>query len=208
MLGRKFLGLAAAVIAIASSTQTASAATVTYSTTGLFQNNSTQITSTPSGATLTFAGQPSTTTTTIDGVPEAINLGQFTLTTPTGSTNLFSFPNATFTLTVSQTAPSAGTAPAQTAAITGTVTSGAPGLPPGSLTITFAPTATFTIGGVVYNPDDATIIPGGTLSIRALAGTVTSPPVTAGVPLPAAVWGGMALFGLVGTMKARRRLAA
>lgn len=111
------------------------AATVTYSTSGQLAGpdyNGTMLAS--GGATIQFAGAPSTTVTS----PTNINIGTITLAGGTGS-----FSGDSIVLTINQTNPSNGSSNSSSS-IAGTITSDSSGV-----NLSFAPT-TFSIGAANY----------------------------------------------------------
>lgn len=204
MLGRKLFTMAGALLALAAFTQAASAATIVYSTSGEFftaggTSLGTSVTS--NGNTLSFVGQSTTTRTDdINGTFFGVNFGTLALTGNTPTAALSDFSNLRFVLTIDQDVPTNqnGTIPdAPTRAIVqGGITGTAPNLS-GGITVTFGDNNT-TIGGVTYVVADPQSRDAG--QSAAILGTAS----LSVIPLPAAAWGGMALFGLVGALKARR----
>jgi hypothetical protein len=187
------LAFALAIIMSLAAVRPASAATVDYTTTGVFTSSGTNV-STSGTSTVTYGDLTSDNNDT----PTIISLGSLTLAGTTTS----SFSDS-FTLTVDQLSPSTGSA-TLSSTLAGTLTVNG-SKSSSSVKVTFA-SSSFTIGGVKYtlltNPID---IPnpnsnGGTATIQA--------EITSAVPVPAAVWGGMGLFGLLLVGKFRRAVLA
>jgi len=197
MLSRKpvmMLAFALAMVISIAAVRPASAAVVDYSTTGVFASSSSD-TSTSGADTLTYTSVTSTGNLT----PTIISLGELKLTGAESDT----FSDS-FTLTVSQIAPGSGTG-SLSASVSGALTVSS-GSESSSVTATFS-TTTFTIAGVKYTllsnpifvPDP--LSNGGRVTIEAKIDT-------AAVPVPAAVWSGMGLIGLIAVGKLRRFSAA
>lgn len=188
--------------------QVASAATVSYSTTGSFFSGLGA-----SGDTLSGIGI-GTSTLSFDGVsasvdinpPEetAIHLGTFILTASGWGGDLyFGLGNfgQSFTLAVDQSAPTSGGGSSSTLALLGAVRQAA-----GGVLLVFEDT-TFQIGSIAYAIEDTVFVPVGSAQFM---GAVTAHQVSRDVnpvPLPAAAWGGLALMGVVAASKIRRRAA-
>jgi len=151
------------------------AASLQYSTSGLFSGP--DVTGGGTGlkvgsSSVTFNGSPLTVCPPCVTIPTTISLGQFqiTSTSPTGDV----FPSSgtdSFTLTVTQDLPSAGTATTSVASISGTISESS-----SNIIVTFAP-ASFNIGLVSYLLTPATYSlpapntgnPLGTVSVQAYA---------------------------------------
>jgi len=174
-------------ILVAASPPTASAVTVTYSTTGTFGN-----TSTSTSGNLTFVGANGSV-----NEPTVSSLGTFQ-----ASAGSQTFVNTPFTIDIFQLLPGVGTG-TLVGSLTGLLNTNQSGT---FLTFT-SPTASITAGGYVttYLAFPTAIIPstinaGAGLGVSTVQGSITS----AVIPLPAAAWGGMALFGVLGGAKLRR----
>jgi hypothetical protein len=186
----KLLAFAVAMVISIAAVRPASAAVVDYSTTGVFASSSTD-TSASGADTLTYTSVSSTGNLT----PTIISLGEFTL----AGTETDSFSDS-FTLTISQIAPTSGTG-SLSSTIAGSLTISS-GTDSSTVTSTFS-TPSVVIGGVTYTllknpvfvPDP--LSNGGVVSIEARI-------TTAAVPVPAAVWSGMGLIGLIAAGKLRR----
>ena len=187
--------LAAALLAIVVATQSASAVMVEFQTTGEFGGGTTAGTDTYTGlngSELLFLGVPQ-----VDGEVGPLaagdvipfTFGSFDL--DVNGTDAFS---GTFTLFFEQFEPTPGGPTPVQAALTGSVQK--TNIVTAPVTITFDDTS-LRIGNVVYtlNSTELEINPG---QIVGVAGTISV------VPLPAAAWGGMALFGVLGGAKLRR----
>jgi hypothetical protein len=170
-------------ILMAASPPSASAITVTYTTTGSFSGAS---------PNLDFTGI----------VPAA------TVNEPTGASfgtfeafagPLADYAGQTFTLNIVQSIPGLG-AGSVVGTLTGKLQTSQSGL---HLKFTDADIVTIVTGltTVIYDPvNDTLIVPSTTnFGLTTLQGEIT-----AIVPLPAAAWGGMALFGVLGGAKLRR----
>jgi hypothetical protein len=183
------LAFALAMVISIAAVRPASAAVVDYSTTGVFSSSSSD-TSTSGADTLTYTSVTSTGNLT----PTIISLGEFKLTGAESDTFVDSF-----TLTVSQIAPGSGTG-SLSATLAGSLTVSG-GSESSSVTSTFT-TTSFSIAGVTYTlKSNPIFVPdplsnGGRVTIEA---QITSP-----VPVPAAVWSGMGLLGLIAVGKLRR----
>jgi hypothetical protein len=183
------LAFALAMVISIAAVRPASAAVVDYSTTGTFSSSGTD-TSTSGTDTVTYSSVTSTGNLT----PTIISLGEFKLTGADSDT----FTD-TFTLTVSQFAPGSGTG-AFTATLAGSLTVSS-GSESSSVTSTFA-TTSLSIAGVKYTLlSNPVFVPdplsnGGRVTIEA--------EITSAVPVPAAVWSGMGLLGLIAVGKLRR----
>lgn len=192
MLARKpvmLLAFALAMVVSIAAVRPASAAVVDYSTTGVFTSSGTA-TSTSGADTLTYTSVTSTGNLT----PTIISLGELKLTGAESD----SFSDS-FTLTVSQFAPGSGTG-SLTATLSGSLTVSS-GSESSSVTSTFT-TTSFSIAGVTYTLlSNPIFVPnplsnGGRVTIEAK--------ITSAVPVPAAVWSGMGLLGLIAVGKLRR----
>jgi len=202
------LTVALAIAACGMFAAPASAGSVAYVTTGVFNAGSTGGTGgavlNVGGSTLSFTGGAFVVNGT-NGAFLAAQFGAFQLTSVTPPDSL---TGATFTLTIAESFPTVGTG-TSTATITGDITvdnNGAvfvdfPGTAPGTPDVQIPVTTgvkyfldTVTLNQVSGNPVNQTF----TGSVVLPAGTPTL------TPLPAAVWAGGALFGLVGLGKVRR----
>ena len=206
MLGRKFLGLAAAVFAFALSSVAASASTVKYSTSGLFNyiGVGTGTSSLTQGdTTLTFTGFTGPVPDLSIGVNPAV-FGFFKLTATDGVPDITA---ASFTLFVNQTIPDPASSSSLTAGITRYDLTFA-GAGAGELVMSFSPTSVTLQGGITYAPSSFTQIVANAPGQTPLVGSITVPSGTPALtPLPMAAWGGIALFGLIGTARTRRFMA-
>src|SRR5271167_3623043 len=157
------------------------AASVTYSTTGEFLASGTDISSS-GDATITFSGMTNTTVST----PFLSSLGTFNVAASVGG--VFS---DVFVLTITQTAPSGGSATSATA-VDGTITGTSSGI-----TLTFVPSSVV-IGSVTYvfSPDSFllnspgnTTIPGfsGLNNLDAEVGNTTIQAFITTIPEPASL---------------------
>ena len=148
-------------------------------------------------STLTYFGETAGSA-PADGIVHAISLGSFTLsgaiTLPKKETDSF---DGGFTLTINQTQPTGGSG-SDTSTVTGTVIGSN-----GTLGVLFD-TGSITIGSALYSIEDVNFF---AIGNQTVSGTVIATPVArpAAVPVPAAAWGGMALFGVLGGAKVRRR---
>jgi hypothetical protein len=198
--GRRLGLLAAILVASLALGQVASAATVTYSTTGSFTGPG------ASGSTLRSDGGRGTSQLSFRGVTnvsvqinpppvQQIDLGSFTLT----KGDIFDFITGTFKLVLKQTAPSDGIGEATSTLLLGVVSKYQGGV------AMYFDDPTFTIGNVTYQVAPLVLVPVGSTQFRgSLTASQAPKPVTAVVPLPTAAWGGMALICLVGASKLRR----
>jgi len=183
------LAFALAMVISIAAVRPASAAVVDYSTTGVFSSSGTD-TSSSGTDTLTYTAVTSAGNLT----PTIISLGELKLSGADSDT----FTDG-FTLTVSQIAPGSGTG-SFSATLSGSLTVSA-GSESSSVTATFSST-TISIAGVTYTlKDSAYFVPdplsnGGRVTIEA--------EITSAVPVPAAVWSGMGLIGLIAAGKLRR----
>jgi len=183
------LAFALAMVISIAAVRPASAAVVDYSTTGVFSSSSSD-TSTSGADSLTYSAVTSTGNLT----PTIISLGEFKLTGAESDTFTDSF-----TLTISQIAPASGTGDFS-ATLAGSLTVSG-GSESSSVTATFS-TTTLDIAGVTYTLlSNPVFVPdplsnGGRVTIEAQ--------ITSAVPVPAAVWSGMGLIGLIAAGKLRR----
>lgn len=192
----KLLRFAAPVVALAlfaMAPPSASAAPISFSTTGAFTAGAGDsvvagVLTTASGATLSYAGEPAgfadQTLLPVTGV----GLGQFTFNLNSASGSFA--PNDFFQLTITQSDPAGGPA-SSSASVTGTVTYvPGPSLDSGDLHVTFT-TNPVIIGQVGYFLDPFDLTWTGTTpgqAVGTLRGTV------AAVPLPATANMGIALL--------------
>jgi hypothetical protein len=184
------LAFALAMVISIAAVRPASAAVVDYSTTGVFGSSSSD-TSTSGTDTLTYTAVTSSNNLT----PTIISLGELKLTGADSDT----FTD-TFTLTVSQFAPGSGTG-SLNATIAGSLTVSG-GSESSSVTSTFS-TTSFTIAGVKYTLLSNPIFVPDPLSNGGRV-TIEAEITTSAVPVPAAVWSGMGLMGLIAVGKLRR----
>lgn len=193
MLSRKpvmVLAFALAMVISIAAVRPASAAVVDYSTTGVFSSSSSD-TSTSGADTVTYSSVTSTGNLT----PTIISLGEFKLTG--AETDTFT---DNFTLTVSQIAPGSGTG-GFAATLSGSLSVSA-GSESSSVTATFS-TTNLTIDGVKYTLLSNPIFVPDPLSNGGRV-TVEAEITTSAVPVPAAIWSGMGLLGLIAAGKLRR----
>jgi hypothetical protein len=183
--------LAAVLLTVLCAAQSASAAIVQYSTSGAFTSTGTNVV-VSNDSSITFNG---IVTALLDlGVGESSNasLGALDVTSVDSIDDNFI---DTFTLTVHQTLPTSGS-DSLVASLKGTVR-----LLNSKLVLDFGTDTTATIAPVFYEL---------TKSIWNLppessnSGVTTLQATVSVVPLPAAAWGGMALFGVLGGAKLRR----
>jgi hypothetical protein len=182
--------LAAALLVCLSITSVASAETVTFSTTGTFDGPPVSNTVLINGYEIRFDSNPGQTVNPVVGFDAFVDLGTFVVTQVGAGAANFS---QAFTLDLTQTAPGAG-AGQFVGSLSGNLIANA-----GGLSIDLAPNS-FTFGAVTYTllNDPAAVnalIVGTESDIRAAVSVV---------PVPAAAWAGMALFGLLGGAKLRR----
>jgi hypothetical protein len=193
--------LGAAMLAAAHAS--AEAATVKYSTSGVFATSGTS-SLTIGNTTLSFSGNPlfETPFTGLQGA----DFGSFTLTSTTASPYLDVFTNESFTLTLTHSIPLAASSGGSTATFSGFVST-----TPGSnvITMNFTPNP-FVVDGIVYElPSVFSIsIPSGYVAgtnvTKSLTGSLDVPPGTPNiVPLPPAAIAGAGLMGLMAFRRAR-----
>lgn len=178
--------MAMALVALV--TTSASAATVTYYTDGVFGSNNLNSV-TVGGITITFTGQSSTTLTPVPPTAAA-DLGDF-LTSGSGSGNF----SDTFTLKIYQSSPS-NTSGQYVGSVSGTLYTSS-----GLVQINFNP-QTLWLGNVSYtlanNPMYLNVPSQNTPSdVRALVNVV---------PLPSTAWAGLSLMGLLGVARIRKAM--
>jgi len=181
----------------------ASADTVTYSTTGSFGGTDANVAQTllnVGGTTLTYVGQAGGFT-SVPNFPTTVTLGYFVLSSTTLSPNTDTFAsNDTFTVHILQTPP--GSTGNSTASVTGTVnfTSG------GVAVLTFTPNP------LLIGQDSYHFLPEYDVSVQDAIGTDTLNVKVTETPLPATASMGLGLFGVIGVAGGlnalRRRRAA
>jgi hypothetical protein len=164
---------------------------VSYTTSGIFNLTS-------GAGFISFAGTSDSVTVNDPGTFETGDLGIFTLTQPgSGDVDV----TGTFTLTIQQFDPANGSG-GSTAQVIGNVSSSGGG----AAIISFAPSAVVIPGplgfATSYLLESVNVGPGDPGIFQAIISS-TAP---ANVPLPAAAWGGLGLFGLLSGGKLRRKL--
>jgi hypothetical protein len=192
----RFASLAAALGGLLLAVAPAAADTVTYSTT--FQ----------------FTTGPGTGTNTATVGAATFKLVGFTdtVTTPEGSAKFGTiqfqrngqsalvFGSYDFKLTINQVAP-AGSVTSLTNQFSGAVSAVG-----GLVSVVFNAGPPLQIGNITYAPEDLDQFLSGNSGTASIMGTVTAGQAAANaVPLPMAAWGGIALCGMVGMSKFRRR---
>ena len=180
--------LAAVLLAVLCTAHSASAVSVQYSTIGTFGSTNTTASS---GGSLSFVGVVLATV----NEPSLASLGEFHAT---GTTE--TFVNESFTLDIFQLLPGSGNG-----SLVGTLT-GKLQTSQSGLVLTFSSSSTVISS---LNQPDVTyaLFPGPVLGIAPSttnSGVTTVNAQISAVPLPAAAWGGMALFGVLGGAKLRR----
>jgi hypothetical protein len=196
--------LGAAVVLAASAA--AQAASVNYTTSGVFGNNLASISS--GGITITFnpASQVSV------GTPSNISLGTFTVTGASQSAVSFS---DTFTLTVQQTVPTpTGSAAFGQGSVSGAISYNSSSgyvqfTSPLSVSIASVPQTTYTITSADSGHPGrvALISPNGNLGVGGPDGTTSIQGAVIAAPLPAAAWAGLSLLGGMASLRSMRRRA-
>jgi hypothetical protein len=206
--GGRFGLVAAAIVVCLVAGDVASAATVTYSTTGTFSGagasgNTLRSDFGKGKSVLSFTG--SNETVQVNPPPVAqIFLGTFTLTAGDWLDTYIGIGKlgGSFRLTLKQTAPTDGIGEASTSLLLGLVSRKNGGA------VLYFDDPTFTIGSVSYRVNPIVLVPVGSAQFT---GTLTAAQAAAEVvvvPLPAAAWGGLALMGFVGVNKLRRRASS
>lgn len=194
-------------LALAASTSAASAAIVTYTTTGVFGGvgafaiGPANVLTGTNGGTLTYTGENATLNTDLGS---NINLGTFTSVASVLGEN---FSGATFTLTVNQVVPLPnGSQAFGSGTVSGTIsTLGSTAVvhfsSPLSITIPSLPPITYSI----VEADGGTP---GRMVLQAVGNSTIEGSISA-IPLPAAAWAGLSMLGGLGFFGAvrRRRMA-
>ena len=146
------------------------------------------------GSTLTFTGV----TNDVDS-PSESPLGIFMTSTPLSKGEIDNYNGTSFTLTVDQLSPGAGSGTV-VATLSGVLRKGTNGAGASTLDLDWNGNA-LTINGVTYAPEDSAIA-GATFTIpTTLQGQITA------VPVPASAFGGAGLLGLIALAKLRRQVA-
>ena len=181
----------------------AQAAPVTFSTSGAFtavapdSGTGTNVLTTGSGATLTYQNVVNSFVDAALLPVSQVSLGTFSFNLNNASGTFA--PGDEFTLTITQSDPGGGPE-SSSAFVTGSIVAlSAPSSDSGGVSMVFD--GPIIIGQVGYFIDPFTLQWGGNLPGTA-SGTLYA--TVAAVPLPAAAWGGMALFGVLGGVKLRR----
>jgi len=181
----------------------ASATTVSYGTFGTFANpgagftiaNTAVVDGTSSiatgGSNLTFTGVSD-----VVDAPTINSLGVFTTTTPLTTGEIDSYSGTSFALTIDQFIPGMHTGMIA-GIISGTLRKSTLG-GASTLTLDFGGKS-LTLGTVTYRPDNLDIAGATIPTASTLQGKITA------VPVHPAAWGGLLLFGLVGSVRFLRR---
>ena len=157
---------------------------------------------------LAFKGEPAGTPATSSPFPgTGTTLGNFTLTSA-GSANFVTLPTGqdTFTVTVDQTAPVGGTNSSTQYTVSGTVTSGVDANADVYFTISLL-NSSFSIDGETYYPTNLVTLDAADNYTAPLSAMLVGP-AGASTPAPAAAVGGLALLGLLGATRMRKKFAS
>lgn len=190
-INRMAMGLLGGLM-LAGVAATAPAETITYSTSGVFTSTSTNVINVGNGMTITFLPLSSNSVTAPP--PTFGSLGTFEVSGSPGPSSAFS---DTFTLTITQSAPSGGSGDF-TATVSGAVTVNA-----SVATAVFNTPYSIVLGDVSYTllSPSLPLVPPSTNN----GDTTVEAQITTSVPTPASVIAAPALLGLMYLGKARRR---
>ena len=200
-----------AVVVLAMMTASmAKAESVTYVTGGSFANPNTGFTISnalaPGGISTIHDGTVTGSTITFTGItndadtPSDIPLGIFMTSVPLTKGEIDAYNGTTFTLTIDQITPAGGIGTIL-GTLSGTLRRGVTGSGASTLALDWGG-ASLKLGNVTYTPADLGIAGASFTTPTTLQGNI------AAVPVPAAAFGGMGLFALIGSSKLLRRRAA